>query len=149
MIRGTAAPINCTLFIDNSSTPLPPEKGKEGSVKEGSGKEGFAGPGTSIHVSYSVSLLGPWSTPAPINYTNVDATSSIGCGYTNPSPHVLANGSVLFAFQGGPCNGGEVPGISYEMIGLAIAQRWDSPYAVLNKGQPIAKPGIECIAGFF
>jgi hypothetical protein len=81
-----------------------------------------------------------------VNFTDVNSSSWIGCGYTNPAPFVLPNGTVLLGFQGGPCR--DPSPFAVEMLGIAAAPRWNSSYTVLNRGQPIVLPEWFCVAGF-
>jgi hypothetical protein len=52
---------------------------------------------------------------------------------------------VLLAFQGGYCHS-VVPGIGEELIGVALAESWDAPYALVT-GSPIVPTPPWCLAG--
>jgi hypothetical protein len=97
-----------------------------------------------IAVSWAPRITGPWSAPRRVEFSH-DTGPLLNCSFTNPSPHVLANGSVLLAFQGGYCHS-IIPGIGEEDIGVALAPRWDGVFALVT-GQPIVEPPPWCIAG--
>ena len=138
MIGGTpSAPANCTSSPDGLT------KGSGDWHATRTSDDGASG---SIRVSFSHQLAGPWSAPQVVLFSNVNASSYIGCGYTNPSPFVFENGTVLLAFQGGPCVNPSP--FSYEMLGVAIAPSWNASYVVINDGQPIVTPDWYCVAGF-
>lgn len=103
-------------------------------------------PGTSITVSFSSSVWGPWDTPRPLHYDNWNGSSLLDCGFTNPSPQILANGSVLLAFQAGYCHS-VIPGIGEEMLGVALASSWDGVYRLVKKEPILPVPGFWCVAG--
>ena len=103
-------------------------------------------PGTSIAVSFSASVWGPWGAPRPLSYANWNGSSLLDCGFTNPSPAILKNGSVLLAFQAGYCHS-VVPGIGEEMLGVAIAPSWDGVYTLVSKEPILPVPGFWCVAG--
>ena len=133
MIGGVpTTPANCS-----TDGPQPSERRGAAAVRGASG---------SIRVSYAKHLAGPWSQPQVVEFDHVNSTSWIGCGYTNPSPFVFDNGSVLLAFQGGPCK--DPSPFDVEMIGVALAPSWNATYSVLNHGQPIVLPEWICVAGF-
>jgi hypothetical protein len=132
-------PVNCTT--SRSSSNIMAKKGLR-SPKAVTPK----GAGGSIRVSFAPRLSGPWTAPALVNFSGVNATSWIGCGYTNPSPLILPNGTVMLAFQGGPCK--DPSPFDVEMLGVAAAPSWNATFKVLNGGQPIVLPEWYCLAGF-
>ena len=83
---------------------------------------------SSIHVSWSETLTGPWSDPSPVEFTD---TSEYLCnGHTNPSPHFNPDGSVYLAFQAGSCH--EQGHNTGALVGLARAESWDKPFALTS-----------------
>ena len=98
-----------------------------------------------ISVSWAPTVLGPWTTPKRVEFSHYNTSRILDCSFTNPSPTILANGSVLLAFQGGYCHS-IIPGIGEENIGVAIAPSWDGVYALVT-GAPIATPPPWCVAG--
>jgi hypothetical protein len=103
-------------------------------------------PGTSVAVAFSTSVWGPWGTPQPLQYANWNGSTLLDCGFTNPSPTILANGSVLLAFQAGYCHS-VIPGVGEEMLGVAIAPSWDAVYTLVKKEPILPVPGFWCVAG--
>jgi hypothetical protein len=99
-----------------------------------------------ISVSWAPSVRGPWTTPQRLVFSHYNTSKILDCAFTNPSPAILANGSILLAFQGGYCHS-IVPGIGEEDIGVALAPSWNGTYALVT-GEPIAMPPPWCIAGF-
>lgn len=97
-----------------------------------------------ISVSWAPRVTGPWSPPRRVEFSHFNGTQ-LNCSFTNPSPHVLANGSVLLAFQGGYCHS-VISGVGEENIGVALALRWDGVYALVT-GAPIVEPPPWCVAG--
>ena len=78
-----------------------------------------------LSLAWSRSLAGPWATRTLFG-ANASASPSGGggwdCGKTNPSPTLLANGTVILAFRSVACSGGS-PG---EYLGLASAPHWNA-----------------------
>lgn len=97
-----------------------------------------------IAVSWAPRVTGPWSAPRRVEFSHYNGTQ-LNCSFTNPSPHVLANGSVLLAFQGGYCHE-IIPGVGEENIGVALAPSWDGVFALVT-GRPIVEPPPWCVAG--
>lgn len=98
-----------------------------------------------ISVSWAPSVRGPWTTPQRLSFSHYNTSKILDCAFTNPSPAILANGSILLAFQGGYCHS-IVPGIGEEDIGVALAPSWNGTYALVT-GEPIAIPPPWCVAG--
>ena len=98
-----------------------------------------------IAVSWAPSVLGPWTPPRRVEFSHYNGSALLNCAFTNPSPTLLANGSVLLAFQGGYCHS-IIPGIGEEDIGVALASSWNGTYALVT-GAPIALPPPWCVAG--
>jgi hypothetical protein len=111
----------------------------------GGGGGGGGGDPSGIAASWAPRITGPWSPPRRIEFSHYQNASLLDCSFTNPSPAILANGSVLLAFQGGYCHS-VVPGVGEEDIGVAIAPSWNGTYALVT-GAPIAIPPPWCIAG--
>ena len=97
-----------------------------------------------IAVSWAPRVTGPWSAPTRVEFSHYNGTE-LNCSFTNPSPSILANGSVLLAFQGGYCHS-IIPGIGEENIGVALAPSWDGVYSLVS-GRPIVEPPPWCVAG--
>lgn len=59
---------------------------------------------------------------------HIDAWESkqLYCSHTNPSPVLLANGTVVMAFNGGFCNNGLMA------VGIAVADNLKGPYRLLT-----------------
>jgi hypothetical protein len=112
----------------------------------GGGRARASDPGASIAVSFSASVWGPWGAPTPLRFTNWNGSALLDCAFTNPSPALLANGSVLLAFQAGYCHS-EVPGIGEEMLGVALAPSWGGVYALVKREPILPVPGAWCVAG--
>lgn len=98
-----------------------------------------------IAVSYAPTVLGPWSHPTRVEFSHYNTSALLNCAFTNPSPSILPNGSVLLAFQGGYCHS-IIPGIGEEDIGVALAPSWNATYALVT-GAPIATLPPWCVAG--
>lgn len=88
-----------------------------------------------IHIAYSRSVHGPWSI-FPVTFTNPDASAIFDCSWTNPSPVVFENYSVLMAFTAGYCHGG------VEAIGIAQAPHWKRPYTIKTLEPILPKPNL-------
>ena len=97
-----------------------------------------------ISVSWAPHPSGPWTAPRRVEFSHYNGTQ-LNCSFTNPSPHVLANGSVLLAFQGGYCHS-VIPGVGEENIGVALAPSWDGVFSLVT-GAPIVEPPPWCVAG--
>jgi len=98
-----------------------------------------------ISASWAPTVRGPWTPPRRVEFSHYNTSRLLDCAFTNPSPTILANGSVLLAFQGGYCHS-EIPGIGEEDIGVALAPAWNGTYALVT-GEPIATPPPWCVAG--
>ncbi|CAF1400850.1 unnamed protein product [Didymodactylos carnosus] len=98
-------------------------------------------PGPSIHVATSQSINGPWTVHPSLNFTNWNSSATLDCDYSNPSPLLLSNGSIMLAFTAGYCHSGK------EFIGVAIADHFLGPYR-LTSDQPILPTPWYCVAGF-
>lgn len=103
---------------------------------------------SSIHVTRSESIYGPWS---PLHTVEFTATSDQLCGgHTNPSPHFNPDGSVYLAFQAQPC---ETEYHSWALVGVAKADSWNAPYTYTSpdpvtphnysKYHPVCVAGID------
>jgi hypothetical protein len=102
---------------------------------------------SSISVSRSPSITGPWSPPSVVSF---DRETEMLCGgHTNPSPHFNPDGSVHLAFQSGTCDS-TIHG--WALVGLAKAAEWNETY-VLTSDSPVTPhdgiPGFHpaCVAG--
>eukprot|EP01060_Flectonema_neradi_P009249 TRINITY_DN16605_c0_g1_i1.p1 TRINITY_DN16605_c0_g1~~TRINITY_DN16605_c0_g1_i1.p1 ORF type:complete len:403 (+),score=59.40 TRINITY_DN16605_c0_g1_i1:52-1209(+) len=95
-----------------------------------------------ISVARSNSVYGPWDTkPVFFDEKSVNNSKWLQQGFTNPSPHIFPNGTVTLAFQAQPI------GKHYELIGVARAASWDTPYVLLT-GVPVVKNDPDlCVAG--
>jgi hypothetical protein len=56
------------------------------------------------------------------------------CAFTNPSPHILPNGTVVLAFQAGYCH--EPFGFGFELLGVVRADSYLGPYTLIT-GEPL------------
>ena len=88
-----------------------------------------------IHIAYSNSVYGPWSI-LPVSFINPKASPIFDCAWTNPSPVVFENDSVLMAFTGGYCHEG------IEAIGIAQAPHWKGPYTIRTIEPIFPKPSF-------
>ena len=88
-----------------------------------------------IHIAYSNSVYGPW-TILPVSFTNPYASDILDCAWTNPSPVIFENASVLMAFTAGYCHGG------VEAIGIAKASHWKGPYTIETLEPIFPKPSF-------
>eukprot|EP00937_MAST-01D_sp_MAST-1D-sp2_P001555 g1555.t1 len=92
------------------------------------GQTGFFG----LNVASSASPAGPWTSHDNIKIAGVEGGDVRQQTNINPSPLVLANGSVVLAF----CDQGE--GAPGEMLGLAFADDALGPYRRLGTGNLFA-----------
>ena len=127
-----AHPPDCTTntTITNQSTKLP------------------ASITTSIHVTRSESIFGPWSALETV--VMADNSAMLCGGHTNPSPHFNPDGSVYLAFQAQPCDSEHH---SLALVGLAKAKSWRGPYSLVSpdpvtpmhysKYHPICVAGVD------
>ena len=88
-----------------------------------------------IHIAHSPTVYGPWSV-LPVSFTNPNASTIFDCTWTNPSPVILEDGSVLMAFTGGYCHD------KLEAIGIAQAPRWNGPYTIKTLEPIFPKPSL-------
>ena len=101
--------------------------------------------GTGAFVAHAPSVRGPWEL-IEVARTNESVSDDLCSGWTNPSPHVMPDGSVTLAFQSSRCEPFPVGKHYVALIGLARARTWRGPYSLLgpnavNKEQPW------CVAG--
>ena len=90
-------------------------------------KSGGGNSGCGIATAHATSLDGPW-TVAPLLITDQWDSDDVYCAHTNPSPHYLANGSIVMAFNAGFCHN------HLETIGTAISDHgWGGPWRLLSK----------------
>jgi hypothetical protein len=82
----------------------------------------------------SSSLTGPWSVTHLV-IENQWESDDVYCTHTNPSPYVLANGSIVMAFNAGFCHD------HLETIGLAVSHGgWEGPWNLLVKNAILHNP---------
>ena len=143
------------LFMigDGTSTDVPDCTANDTTVRQKrslldkSRGESFA---TSIYVTRSDSVHGPWSPLRSVEFT--DSSSDMLCGgYTNPSPHFNPDGSVHLAFQAQPCDPPEHQ--HWALVGVAFAAAWDAPFSLVSpdpvtphnysKYHPVCVAGID------
>ena len=137
MIGGTpATERNCSSSSSSSSSSAGISRARASSATDDDP--------SGIAVSWAPRVTGPWSAPRRVEFSHYNGTQ-LNCSFTNPSPHVLANGSVLLAFQGGYCHS-IIPGVGEENIGVALAPAWGGVYALLT-GRPVVQPPPWCVAG--
>eukprot|EP01043_Picozoa_sp_COSAG02_P038212 COSAG02_NODE_2929_length_7719_cov_2.442242_12_plen_312_part_01 len=122
---GHPSPKGFITNCSNGTTPLP-TLSREGRPKEVAGDQG----GTMARAPYSVptslSPGGPWTL------TNLSCTAGPCPGFSNPSPHLLPNGTALLAWRTG--GGGE--GRSKWGMSIAHAPRLFGPYTLLCDSPP-------------
>merc|ERR1711937_702498 len=102
---------------------------------------GFAG---QVYVSSSSSIYGPWSIPEQVQFLN--STEMLrGGGYTNPSPHFDADGTIYLAFQSQPKH---VPSyhLGGAMTGIAKGTNLAGPFSYLTT-TPVTPDKFWCIGG--
>jgi len=91
-------------------------------------KNGLLNSGCGLAAAHSTSLDGPWSPATTLVIEDQWKSTNVFCAHTNPSPVVLANGSVVMAFNAGCCD----PGCS-ETIGTAVSDGgWEGPWRLLS-----------------
>ena len=82
-----------------------------------------------INLAWSTSLAGPWQSrvviPASTPASNQTAWD---CHCSNPSPHVLPNGTVLLLFRGTPCDLQGTPAWRRVRQGIAVAADWRAEF---------------------
>jgi hypothetical protein len=108
---------------------------------------------TSMFVSRAESVLGPWSKPAPLNFSLSDGGTTF-CGGTNPAPHFNADGSVDLAFNAGYCDDDADAAAKHksggEFVWVASAPSWNAPFELVFP-QPITPRSGNmhpvCVAG--
>lgn len=98
------------------------------------GNSGGAG-SSGIHIAYSNSVYGPWSI-IPVTFTNPHESAVLDCAWTNPSPVIFRNNSVLLAFTAGYCHDG------VEAIGIAHASHWKGRYTIKTLEPIFPKPSF-------
>ena len=120
-------PVNCSKNANRQKiqTRASQKKHRKRSVSESS----------DIHIAYSSSVYGPWNILS-VSFTNPYASAIFDCAWTNPSPVVFENDSVLLAFTAGYCHGG------VEAIGIAEAPHWKGPYAIKTLEPIFPKPSF-------
>jgi hypothetical protein len=123
-------PVNCSKNRQIQDIPAKTSQKKHR-------KRSRAGSGD-IHIAYSSSVYGPW-TILPISFTNPNASIILDCAWTNPSPVISENNSVLMAFTAGYCHNG------VEAIGIAKAHHWKGPYTIETL-EPIFPKPIFCLS---
>ena len=104
--------------------------------------------GGEIHAIWSPSLLGPWSTPVPIEFNDTiprghNTSRWTGGGY-NPSPLIAADGTTHLAVHR---TFAATPG--KELLGVAVATSWRGPFTMLTAIpiKPEAGLNVLCVAG--
>jgi len=103
---------------------------------------------TSIYVTWSSSIRGPWPAPVPVVFNGT--SPQLGEGRYNPSPHFLDNGGVFLAFNGGPANEAkELPGLSYSppRPNNSDTPPWVGPFELVGDGKPVFPDHPWCLAG--
>eukprot|EP00756_Hemistasia_phaeocysticola_P016579 Hpha_TRINITY_DN15486_c0_g1::TRINITY_DN15486_c0_g1_i3::g.173219::m.173219 len=91
--------------------------------------------GCGLALASSKSLFGPWTVQRLIIEDRWNS-DSLYCAYTNPSPFVYVDGTILMAFNAGFCDD------NLETVGLATAPHWKGPYT-LQQDQPIHSTPLE------
>lgn len=127
--QSAGEPVNCSKDAEELSN-IPQKTDQE--------NEKFTGPSRHIHIAYSRSVYGPWDI-LPVSFTNPNASKIFDCSWSNPSPVVFENDSVLMAFTGGYCHEG------VEAIGMAVATHWKGPYTIKTLESIFPKP-ILCLS---
>jgi hypothetical protein len=120
-------PVNCSKNANNIMQKI---QSKPSQKKHGRRSGGGS---SDIHIAYSSSVYGPWKI-IPVSFTNPHASTVFDCAWTNPSPVVFENDSVLMAFTAGYCHGG------IEAIGIAKAPHWKGPYTMETLEPIFPKP---------
>lgn len=109
-----------------------------------------------IHAIQADSILGPWTEPVPIEFTDGGSNTSIWTGGgSNPSPVINLDGSVVLAlrreFRAAPSGTAG----NKELLGVAQASSWRGPYTMItDRPVPPERPGCikgmgeECVASY-
>eukprot|EP01064_Diplonema_japonicum_P023344 TRINITY_DN33777_c0_g1_i1.p1 TRINITY_DN33777_c0_g1~~TRINITY_DN33777_c0_g1_i1.p1 ORF type:complete len:395 (+),score=22.96 TRINITY_DN33777_c0_g1_i1:40-1224(+) len=90
--------------------------------------------GCGIRYATSPSPYGPW-TLHDLFVTNGNQSALFNCTKTNPAPTILANGTVLLAFNGGYCHS------RTENLGIMSAPHYTAPFTILTL-DPIASTDV-------
>eukprot|EP01060_Flectonema_neradi_P024081 TRINITY_DN3260_c1_g1_i1.p1 TRINITY_DN3260_c1_g1~~TRINITY_DN3260_c1_g1_i1.p1 ORF type:complete len:396 (+),score=44.20 TRINITY_DN3260_c1_g1_i1:60-1190(+) len=90
--------------------------------------------GCGVRMATSNSPYGPWDIK-DIQVANYNQSMPADCMKTNPSPMLLKNGSLVLAFNGGFCHGGD------ETIAVMMAKSYKDPFVINHT--PL-KPGAFC-----
>lgn len=94
----------------------------------------------SVHVTFSVSIYGPWTRPIPVDFEDGNGTDW-GAGFSNPSPHIAEDGTVTLALQR---RFNSNPG--KELLGVARASSWRGPFRMITP-TPVEPEKWYCVAG--
>ena len=90
--------------------------------------------GCGIATAHAATLAGPWKVQ-PLVITDQWESDDVYCTHTNPSPFVMANGTIVMAFNAGYCNN------HLETIGLAVSDGgWAGPWRLLVKNSILKNP---------
>ena len=92
--------------------------------------------GCGIAMASAPALAGPW-TVQPLVIEDQFDSDEVYCAHTNPSPVMLANGTVVIAFNAGFCNG------NVETIGVARADSWQGPYRLQARNAVLRNTDLE------
>ena len=96
---------------------------------------------TGIFMATSDTLWGPWVVHR-VNFTASSLNSWLARSFTNPSPHILPNGTIYLAFQAHPRNTSH----AWELVGVARAPSWKGPYTIVTP-TPVFPEHWYCVAG--
>jgi len=94
----------------------------------------------SVHVLFSRSIYGPWTSPIKVEFEE-DNVTDWGAGFSNPSPHIAGDGTVTLALQR-RFN----PNPGKELLGVARASSWRGPFRMITP-KPVEPEKWFCVAG--
>jgi hypothetical protein len=140
MIGGTPSAhiVNCTNGTQSSGArDADAAAGEPGRLSAGDGPFG-----SSIRASVADSVYGPWSAPSEVMFLNRSA--ALHGGWTNPSPHFNADGSLTLAFQAQGNRSKQAA--HHALVGIATATGWAGPFAYVT-GLPVTAEALDCVAG--